>query len=92
MPPRYEVLVDKRVERDLRKVPAHIQKKFFTALDLLAEDPVTARPGLDVKRLVGLPGHTYRVRLGDYRLLFALDRDGRRVLVTSVRRRGRAYG
>ena len=92
MSPRYEVLVDRRMEKDLRKVPGHVREKFFKTLGLLAEDPVTARPGLDVKKLAGLPGDTYRVRLGDYRLLFALDRDGHRVLVTTVKRRGRAYG
>ena len=88
----YEVLVDTRLEKDLRKVPAHILKKLLTTLDLLAEDPLTARPGLDVKKLAGLPGETYRVRLGDYRLLFALERDRHRVLVTSLKHRGKAYG
>ena len=89
---RYEVLVDHRVEKDLRKVPVHIRGKFIIALDLLAQDPVRARPGLDVRKLAGLPGETYRVRLGDYRLLFALERDRRRVLVTSLKHRGGAYG
>jgi len=88
----FEVFVDRRVEKDLRRVPAHIRRKFLTALDLLAEDPVRARPGLDVKKLAGLPGETYRVRLGDYRLLFALERDRHRVLVTSLKPREKAYG
>ncbi len=73
-------------------MPVHIRKKFLATLDLLAEDPVSTRAGLDVKKLVGLPGETYRVRLGDYRLLFTLERDRRRVLVTSLKHRGKAYG
>ncbi|HKZ64352.1 MAG TPA: hypothetical protein VJ400_07915 [Thermoplasmata archaeon] len=40
----FEVFVDRRVEKDLRRVPAHIRRKFLTALDLLAEDPVRAGP------------------------------------------------
>lgn len=91
MAPAYEVLVDRRLEKDLRKVPSHIRKKLLTTLDLLAEDPVTPRSGLDVKKLVGLPGDAFRVRLGDYRLLFALDRKTRRVLVTSLKHRRGAY-
>jgi len=41
---RYEVLVDKRVEKDLRKVPVHIRGKFIIALDLLAQDSDRIQP------------------------------------------------
>ena len=92
LPPHpFEVLVDRRVGKDLRKVPRHVVAAFLRMLDEL-EDPITSRPGLDVKKLRQLPGEAYRVRLGGYRVMFALDKAGRRVLVTSVRPRKKAYG
>ncbi len=45
----------------------------------------------DVKQLQGTDPPTWRLRIGDYRVLFAYDRTTGRVLVERVAPRGRAY-
>jgi len=42
----YEVLIDKRVEKDLKKVPHHIVEKFLNILDKFEKNPITR--GLDL--------------------------------------------
>jgi len=49
------------------------------------------RSGADIKPLGGMPD-TYRLRVGDYRVLYEVDRVLKRVRVTSVRHRGQGYG
>ncbi len=70
---RYEVLIDKRVERDLKNVPNHIVERFLHLLDEFEKDPFSQRPKFDTKFLKGLPGNTFRLRIGDYRVLYSVD-------------------
>ena len=44
----------------------------------------------DVRKLVG-QGDTYRLRVGDWRVLFTLEDDGGTVLIQGVRNRRDAY-
>jgi len=69
----YEVLVDERIEKDLTKVPNHIVEKFLNSLDEFEINPIRSRPGFDAKRLKGFPGNLYRLRIGNYRVLYSVD-------------------
>ena len=51
----YYVLVDKRVEKDLEKVPKYIVDRFSKILNELEVDPINMRPGVDNKNLRGCP-------------------------------------
>jgi len=86
----YTVLIDARVEKDLKKVPDNIIEKFIGILDELEEDPIHRRPGVDIKRL---KGHVdiFRIRLGKYRVLYDVDKTERIVKITTVIHRKRAY-
>ncbi len=86
----YTVIVDARVEKDLKKVPDNIIEKFIAILDELEQDPVHRRPGVDIKRL---KGHVdiFRVRLGKYRALYDVNKIERIVKITTVVHRRKAY-
>ena len=77
----YTVLVDARVEKDLKKVPENIIQKFIAIMDELEVDPFHRRPGVDIKRL---KGHVdiFRVRLGKYRILYDLNQTEKIVKIT----------
>ncbi|VVB50878.1 ParE toxin of type II toxin-antitoxin system, parDE [uncultured archaeon] len=87
----YEVLIDERVEKDLEKVPKHVVEKFLKLLDEFEKNPIRPRSGFDVKPMEGCPGNTYRLRIGKYRVLFAVDHEVKKVRITSVRYRGDVY-
>jgi mRNA-degrading endonuclease RelE of RelBE toxin-antitoxin system len=61
-------------------------------LDEFARDPITPRTGFDVRPLKGLPGCTWRLRIGDYRVLYDVDLAARAVRITTIRHRSTAYG
>jgi mRNA interferase RelE/StbE len=86
----FEVQVDLRVEKDLKKVPRHIVNKFIDILDELEVDPIRSRSSADIKRLKGHPD-LYRVRIGEYRVLYSVDIINKIVRVTTVAPRKNAY-
>ena len=87
----YEVLIDERVEKDLEKVPKYVVKKFLRLLDEFEKNPIRPRSGFDVKPMEGYPDNTYRLRIGKYRVLYAVDNDNKKVRITTVQQRGDAY-
>ena len=62
----YHVLIDKRAEKDIKRVPGHIVDKFAKIIDELEVDPINKRAGVDIKKLKGYQ-NTFRARIGDYR-------------------------
>jgi mRNA interferase RelE/StbE len=88
---RYEVLIDQRVERDLENVPDHIVERFIQLLDEFEKDPLSRRPGFDAKHLKGLPRNLFRLRIGNYRVLYSLDKENKQVKITMIVHRKKAY-
>jgi len=72
--------------RQLRSLPAKMQVRIRTRVEALGSDP---RPA-GCSKLTGADD-IYRVRIGDYRLLYQVRDDVLFVLVLSVRKRGDVY-
>jgi mRNA-degrading endonuclease RelE of RelBE toxin-antitoxin system len=60
-------------------------------LDEFEKNPIRPRSGFDIKPMEGYPGNTYRLRIGDFRVLYAVDHEVKKVRITSVQHRGDAY-
>ncbi len=72
-------------EKELRRLDPPIRGRVLGALDRLSADDRS----LDVRRLTG--SEHFRLRVGDWRVIFDYDRATRTVLVRHVLPRGRAY-
>ena len=72
--------------RQFGSLPVKIQRRVSTKIEALATDP---RPA-GCRKLKGAE-NIYRVRVGDYRVLYQIRDDVLLVLVVSVRKRGRVY-
>ncbi len=81
----YRLEVSHTAHRQIRKLPAQTQERVNQAIAHIAEDPRT--PG--VKKLVARGG--YRVRVGDYRILYHVDDVARVVIVYRVMPREDVY-
>lgn len=81
--------MDKRAEKDLKRAPEHIIDKFAKIIDELEVDPINKRAGVDIKKLKGYPNN-FRIRIGDYRVLYSVDKN-HIVRVTTVVHRKKAY-
>lgn len=65
------VTLSSRARRDLRRLDPPVRKRIAEALRQLGEDPLP--DNLDVKRIVGAPAATYRMRVGTWRVLYEHD-------------------
>jgi mRNA interferase RelE/StbE len=82
---RYRVEVLPRALKALRKVHPQDRLRILGAIELLAEDP---RPPAS-RQLRGRDG--YRVRVGDYRVIYAIEDDVLVVVVVSLGHRRDVY-
>ena len=72
--------------KDLRGIDPQWVPKVLAAIETLADDP---RPA-GFKKLVG-SDHTYRIRIGDHRVIYELQGGDLLVLVIRVRHRRDVY-
>ena len=82
----YSVLVGRRAERDLRRLPTDIARRALTAIRSLEADPISRQS----EKLAG-SSTEYRLRVGSYRVLYEVDHQARTVHVHRVRHRREAY-
>jgi mRNA interferase RelE/StbE len=80
----YRVEVAPAASREIRRLSKEFQKRIVKKIEALAVDP---RPR-DAKKLEGMKD-LYRVRAGDYRIVYQIHEN--RSLVVRVRHRSEAY-
>jgi len=82
----YQIEYSKQSIRALRRMPANVAMLIRSKIEAVAQDPLGAQGG---KKLVGRD--EYRLRVGDWRVLYFLDGQRLRVLVTEIGPRGGVY-
>jgi mRNA interferase RelE/StbE len=85
----YEVLLSATSVRQLRKLPKEERDRIAKALKKLEEDPLSSRSGADIRVLEGTEPRKHRLRVGSYRVIYAVT--STKVNVIEVFRRGRGY-
>ncbi|MCC6361533.1 MAG: type II toxin-antitoxin system RelE/ParE family toxin [Phycisphaerales bacterium] len=83
----YAVVLSARARRDLMALPREITARIDPRIASLAEDP--RPPGC--KKLTTVVDDAWRIRIGDYRVLYRIDDRARRVLVYHVGHRRDVY-
>jgi mRNA interferase RelE/StbE len=87
----FEILLSPVAARTLRGMDPRTRARIVQGLRALEDDPRRGRPGADIRRIKGTKGRrdAYRLRVGDYRVLYGIEAG--RVYVTLVFHRGRGY-
>ena len=83
---RYRIIITNPAHKQLLKLPLNIQIRVEQAIDALADTP---RPH-GVESLKGLPD-AYRIRVGDYRIIYTVRDDELLILVIRVGHRREIY-
>ena len=83
----YTVVFTKQAARMLRRIPRNIADLIRVKIDKIAEDPYASHN--NVTELVGRPG--YRLRVGDWRVLYELQNEQLIMFVVKVGPRGEVY-
>ena len=81
----YTVYLKKSAEKELKDLPEDVHDRIVKQLLALKNDP---RPR-GSKKLRGREG--YRIRVGDYRILYVIDESKKMVEIVSVAHRRKIY-
>ena len=68
-----------KIEKLLRKAKKADRERLLLVLQTVREGKLE---GLHVKRLTNSP--FYRIRVGDFRIIFSIDQENKRILIESV--------
>lgn len=82
----FEVLLERGVEKDLRRLPESIHERVVRAVNALSRNP--RPPGC--RKLTGSE-NDWRIRVGDYRVIYEIADAKRIVHVNRVRHRREVY-
>jgi len=76
----YKVTFKASVEKDISNLPRNLVVRVWQRFELLKQQPFP-RQALKLEGSEGL----YRLRVGDYRIIYGVDVEGREVLIHHVR-------
>jgi mRNA interferase RelE/StbE len=63
-----KVLIERKAEKSLRKLPPQVQESVLSVLKKIASDPFPSGS----RKIIGTDNH-WRIRIGDYRILYEVD-------------------
>ncbi len=84
--PNYSIVFARAARKELEKLPSAIVKRIFGKIEALAVEP---RPS-GCKKLKGTHD-LWRLRVGDYRVIYSIFDDEVRIDIISIRHRRQAY-
>ncbi len=82
----YRVLLERAAEKDLKRLSAEIHDRIIAAIQALARNP---RPA-GCRKLAGSQ-NDWRIRVGDYRVVYEIAYEIRIVRINRVRHRREVY-
>lgn len=85
----FDVEFKKSAFKELSKLEKNIQQRIVDHIELLRENPFESRPLADIARVKGEKIKMFRLRVGDYRIFYAVE--GVKIIVISVEKRAIAY-
>lgn len=82
----YSIIITHSAKKTIKNLDENTRTRIIKRMKEMQKCPFTG----DVKPLKGLPGE-WRTRVGDWRIIYSVDRDQLIVMVLKVAHRGGAY-
>lgn len=86
---KYTILVSRTFQKQFHSLENNVQVRIKSALKTLEGDPFHSRSGTDIKKLSHTEPAKYRLRVGNYRIIYAVEH--KTVKVIEVFKRGKGY-
>ncbi|HUV03387.1 MAG TPA: type II toxin-antitoxin system RelE/ParE family toxin [Desulfobacteria bacterium] len=83
----FELYLSTAAKAYLKKLDKPVFERIYRRINALAVDPYPA----DAKRVRGRTEKVFRVRVGDYRILYVIYGDTKRILIVMVDKRAKVY-
>jgi len=80
-----KIFLSSKTDKQLKKLPFKMHEVIINRIERLKENPFPS----GVKKLAAREG--WRIRLGDYRILYTVDFTKKKIIVLSVAHRKEAY-
>ena len=84
----YTLIIEKAALKALKKLPTNLKQRIVYKLSALAANPFAEH--LDIKALTGRENQ-YRLRVGEWRVIYELQHNRLVILVLTIAPRGGAY-
>ena len=84
----FTVVTTKTARRSLMRMPRNLERRIVEKIKALAGDPFAPNPNLTP--LKGIR-NGYRLRVGDWRILYTLDTEASTIVVAAIEGRGGVY-
>ena len=82
----YRIFYEERVRKDLKKIPGNFTNIVLASVNKLAANPVPH----GYKKIAGQKG-LYRIRQGDYRIVYTINHSAREIKIILIRHRKDSY-
>ena len=86
---KYRILIGETARKQLKSLQYTERERILSNLGELASYPMKRRAKADIKKLHNANPELYRLRVGGFRIIYAVVGD--EVMVTEIMRRGRDY-
>ena len=82
----YKVVLKPSVEKDLRSLPASVVARVLKVIEELRDEPIQ-------RQSIKLAGaeELYRIRVGNYRVIYGVEKNNKQVIIHYIRHRQHAY-
>jgi len=80
-----KITYTKSAEKEILSLDKSTGQRIFKKIELLEKNPF----GQGAKKLGG--GKGYRMRVGDYRVIYIIDKENKEVVIIKIRHRKEAY-
>lgn len=82
----YKIFIERNAEKDFRKIPKAIRERINSIIIKLKYNP---KP-LSVRKISGSENY-YRIRMGDYRIIYEINDKEKKINIFRIRHRKEAY-
>lgn len=79
------IVYSKLAEKEILHLDRNLGQRIYKKIDLLKDNPL----GLGSQKLSGNKG--YRIRIGDYRVVYTIDKKTKTIIIIKVKHRREVY-
>lgn len=83
----FNIRFDNQPEKFLKKADKNLRERLCKKIEALGVDPISH----DAKRVITRKEKTFRVRVGDYRILYVVYFEDNNILIAKIDKRDRVY-
>lgn len=85
----FKIFIHREAVKVIRDLDRKTRKRIKDNVNALKEDPYKRRSGADIRKLADTNPVLYRLRVGDYRVIYAVEGDT--IQITDIFHRSKGY-